>query len=92
MGTRYINPYTDFGFKNLFGTEKNKGLLLDLLRELIRDRGRITDLQYKPTEHLGLSEFDRKSVFDISCETDRKEKLIVEMQRSPQKYFKDRSV
>ena len=22
--TRYINPYTDFGFKKLFGTELNK--------------------------------------------------------------------
>ena len=24
---RYINPYTDFGFKKLFGTEMNKDLL-----------------------------------------------------------------
>jgi len=23
---RYINPYTDFGFKKLFGTELNKDL------------------------------------------------------------------
>lgn len=26
---RYINPYTDFGFKKLFGTEFNKELLAD---------------------------------------------------------------
>ena len=25
---RYINPYTDFGFKKLFGTEMNKDLLI----------------------------------------------------------------
>ena len=24
---RYVNPYTDFGFKKLFGTEMNKELL-----------------------------------------------------------------
>lgn len=29
---RYINPYTDFGFKKLFGTELNKDLLISLLR------------------------------------------------------------
>ena len=26
MRERYINPYTDFGFKKLFGTETNKAL------------------------------------------------------------------
>ena len=27
---RYIDPYTDFGFKKLFGTELNKDLLIKL--------------------------------------------------------------
>jgi len=29
--SRYINPYTDFGFKKLFGEEANKDLLTDFL-------------------------------------------------------------
>ena len=28
---KYINPYTDFGFKKLFGTEMNKDLLISFL-------------------------------------------------------------
>ncbi|MCI5130122.1 MAG: hypothetical protein D3904_01065 [Candidatus Electrothrix sp. EH2] len=32
---RYINLFTDFGFKKLFGTEFNKPLLIDFLNELI---------------------------------------------------------
>ena len=28
INEKYINPYTDFGFKKLFGTELNKDLLL----------------------------------------------------------------
>lgn len=28
---KYINPFTDFGFKKLFGTEFNKELLIDFL-------------------------------------------------------------
>ena len=30
---KYINPYTDFGFKKLFGEEANKDLLIDFLNE-----------------------------------------------------------
>ena len=29
----YVNPFTDFGFKRLFGEEAHKGLLLDFLNE-----------------------------------------------------------
>jgi len=32
---RYINPYTDFGFKKLFGTEMNKELLVSFLNALL---------------------------------------------------------
>ncbi len=31
---RYINPYTDFGFKKLFGTDMNKDLLISFLNAL----------------------------------------------------------
>ena len=31
---RYIDPYTDFGFKKLFGTELNKDLLI---KESVKD-------------------------------------------------------
>jgi hypothetical protein len=30
--TQFINPFTDFGFKKLFGEEANKDLLIDFLR------------------------------------------------------------
>jgi predicted transposase/invertase (TIGR01784 family) len=33
--SKYINPYTDFGFKRLFGTEGNKDLLVDFLNCLM---------------------------------------------------------
>ena len=34
-GNRYINPYTDYGFKYLFGTEPNKELTLDFVNALL---------------------------------------------------------
>ena len=36
ISERYINPYTDFGFKKLFGTELNKDLLISFLNALFR--------------------------------------------------------
>ena len=42
---RYINPFTDYGFKKLFGEEPNKDLLLDFLNELLKDKeGEIKDM------------------------------------------------
>ena len=36
-GGKYINPFTDFGFKKIFGEEANKDIMLDFLNELLRD-------------------------------------------------------
>jgi len=90
---KYINPFTDFGFKKLFGEEPNKDLLLDFLNELLKKHeGRIVELSYSKNEHLGKGEVDRKAVFDIYCQNERGEKFIVEMQKSKQNFFKDRSL
>lgn len=35
MATKYLNPYTDFGFKKLFGEEASKDLLVDFLNQLL---------------------------------------------------------
>ena len=46
MGTegiyeRYVNFYTDFAFKRLFGTEPNKELLISFLNALLHGREEI---------------------------------------------------
>ena len=52
----------------------------------------VKDLTYLNTEHLGTSEADRKAVFDVYCENENGEKILVEMQRGEQQFFKDRSL
>lgn len=89
---RYINPYTDFGFKMLFGTEMNKELLISFINSLLSGKEVIHDLTYLNTEHLGTSESDRRAVFDVYCENERGEKILIEMQRGEQQFFKDRSL
>ena len=97
MGTegirdRYVNPYTDFGFKLLFGTAMNKELLISFLNSLLHGREVIKDVTFLNAEHLGTQEYDRKAVFDVYCENEQGEKFLVEMQKGEQQFFKDRSV
>ena len=97
MGTegirdRYINPYTDFGFKKIFGSDMNKDLLISFLNALLDGRERIENLTYLNVEYLGNAELDRKAVFDVYCQNDKGEKFLVEMQKGEQEFFKDRSL
>lgn len=97
MGTegiqdKYINPYTDFGFKLLFGTAMNKELLISFLNALLFKEETVKDVTYLNAEHLDTQEYDRRAVFDVYCENEKGEKFLVEMQRGEQQFFKDRSV
>ena len=92
MSGRYINPYTDFGFKYLFGTEPNKENTLELVNALLQGREHIRSLTLIPTEQLGDTQDDRRSVFDVYCENEQGDKIIIEMQKADQPWFKDRSV
>ena len=89
---KFINPFTDFGFKKIFGSEPNKDLLIDFLNELLKTKEKIKDLTYKKTEHLGSTDADRKAIFDLYCENEKGEKFIVELQKVKQQFFKDRSL
>jgi predicted transposase/invertase (TIGR01784 family) len=92
MKAKYINPFTDFGFKKIFGEEASKELLIDFLNALIPQANKIIDLKFKNTEHLGLRELDRNAIFDIYCENQSNEKFIVELQKAKQNYFRERTI
>ncbi len=89
---KYINPYTDFGFKKLFGEEVNKDLLIDFLNQLLPKKHLIDNLTFKNVENQNDLPTDRKAIFDIHCETANGEKFIVEMQKAKIQYFKDRAL
>ena len=88
---KFIDPLSDWGFKKLFGTEANKEFLLEFLRDLFPDK-RIEDIAYLNNENQGISESDRKSVFDVVCRTVAGDRFIVEVQKKDQRYFMERSL
>ncbi len=92
MMAKYLNPYTDFGFKKLFGEEANKDLLQDFLNQLLPDYHQIADLSFKNPEKVPSTAKERKAIFDIYCQTKDGTRFIVEMQKAKVNYFKDRSL
>jgi predicted transposase/invertase (TIGR01784 family) len=89
---RYVSLLTDFGFKRVFGTESHKRLLIDFLNTVLPDKHQIRDLSFKNPENFGQTEIDRKAIFDVYCEAQDGERFIVEIQKSKQNFFIDRSV
>jgi predicted transposase/invertase (TIGR01784 family) len=76
MAAKYFNPYTDFGFKKLFGEEGNKDLLIDFLNQLLPDIHQIAELNFKNAENLSDTVAERKAIFDIYCESKSGESII----------------
>ena len=58
----------------------------------LKEKPEITDLTYLNTEHLGEGITDRKAVFDVYCQLADGSRIIVEMQKAEQEFFKDRSI
>ena len=92
MTAKYLNPYTDFGFKKLFGEEGSKDLLIDFLNQLLPDYHQIAELSFRNPERISSTPRERKAFFDIYCQTAGGERFIVEMQKARVKYFKDRAL
>ena len=90
MLDKYVNPFTDFGFKRLFGEEPHKELLISFLNTLLPEKHQIQDLQYTKNEYQGFSSIDRKAIFDLSCISSTGERFIVELQKAKQNFFKEK--
>jgi len=66
---RFINPFTDFGFKYLFGREVSKDILIEFLNDLLQGERVITDLRFLNNEQEPEQKELRKVIYDIYCET-----------------------
>lgn len=92
MEDKYINLLTDFGFKRVFGTESNKDLLIHFINLSLPEKHKIKDLKFGDKERGGERKEERKVIYDIYCTTKTGKKIIVELQKTKQEFFKDRSV
>lgn len=92
---KYISPYTDFGFKYLFGREESKPFLIDFLNVLLRDEpdfSPIEELEYLDKEKVGENRKIKGVIYDIYCRTSNGKRFNVEMQNQSQPWFFDRII
>lgn len=92
MKEKYINLFTDFGFKKVFGEEASKEHLICFLNTLLPLKHQIHDLHFGNPENQGAAQLDRKAVFDLNCVSTGGEYFLVELQKAKQNFFKDRSI
>ena len=69
--TKFINPFTDVGFKKIFGQEMTKDLLIDFLNDLLVDEKHIIDITFLDKEILPEYMGDRGVIYDIYCTAEK---------------------
>lgn len=87
----YANLTNDYMFKRIFGSEECKDILISFLNRIVGN-GKIADVTFQNTEHLGPTAYERKAVFDIAVRTLSGEEYIIEMQLAQQAHFRDRAL
>ena len=88
---KVMDPLSDYGFKRLLASERNKDILMHLLNVFIsEDTGIITDISYLPTEMLGIRKEDKFVRYDLYCKNQDGKRFIVEMQNGKQANYADR--
>ena len=89
---KFINPFTDVGFKRIFGQEIHKELLIDFLNSLFAGEKHICDIRFLDKEIQGATIEDRNCIYDIYCTDESGEHFIVEMQNRQQAFFRERAI
>ena len=85
---KFVNPFTDIGFKIIFGQPASKPFLITLLNELLAGE----DLVFLDKEDHAEHVRDKGIIYDLYCRTSTGEYIIVEMQNRKHLNFVDRTL
>jgi len=90
---KFLDPKNDVAFKKIFGTEKNKDILIGFLNDMILFKGGkpIVEVSFLKTIQDPEISSKKTSVVDIFCTDQENNTYIVEMQTSPHKGFTKRA-
>ena len=79
---KFLNPRNDVAFKRIFGTEKNKDILIALVNEVLKKQfhRKIVDVTFLNTFQDPERKACKQSVVDIMCKDEDNCKYVIEMQ------------
>lgn len=90
---KYLNPKNDIAFKKIFGSEKNKDILIHFLNDVLNKTGKAaikTVTLLNPVQQPEVL-YKKQSVVDVLCTDESGVQYIVEMQVSRVKGFEKRA-
>ena len=90
---RYLDPKNDIAFKKIFGTEKNKDILIHFLNDILVKQGSNTIKEVSflnPVQNPEIA-LKKQSIIDVLCKDDKGSMFIVEMQVAKIRGFEKRA-
>lgn len=92
MLTKFLDPTNDLAFKRIFGSEKNKDILIHFLNDIFaRTTNPIEDVTFLKTAQDPEVAAQRVSIVDILCQDAEENKFIIEMQVGKEPGFEKRA-
>ncbi|WP_264329741.1 Rpn family recombination-promoting nuclease/putative transposase [Wolbachia endosymbiont (group A) of Lasioglossum malachurum] len=91
--SKFLDPKNDLSFKKIFGSEKNKNILIHFLNDIL---GFSSDNQIKEIEFLSTImdpeiASDKQSIVDVLCKDSIGNRFVIEMQLARDKGFEKRA-
>lgn len=90
---KFLDPKNDVAFRRIFGTEKNKDILIHFINDMItfKKKEPIVDVTFLKTIQDPEIAAKKTSIVDILCKDERGNQYIVEMQVAKDKGFEKRA-
>ena len=91
--TKFLDPKNDIAFKKIFGSEKNKDILIHFINDILGLEGgdKIKNVEFlSPIQDPEIAS-KKQSIVDVLCSDENGVQIIVEMQIAPTKGFEKRA-
>ncbi len=91
--SKFLDPKNDRAFRRIFGSEKNKDILIHFINDILGLEGsdQIQEVSFQPTIQEAEIASKKQSAVDVLCKDAKGVQIIVEMQVSPQEGFEKRA-
>ena len=91
--SRFLDPKNDYLFKRLFGTEKNKDILIHFINSVLHLEGEtaVQDVTYLQTDLNPEYAYKKQSMVDVLCRDKVGTQFIIEMQVAKFSGFEERA-
>ncbi|MBS9530508.1 MULTISPECIES: Rpn family recombination-promoting nuclease/putative transposase [unclassified Wolbachia] len=91
--SKFLDPKLDLTFKKIFGTEKNKNILIHFLNDILgcTEVNTIQEVEFLSTIMDPEIASDRQSIVDVLCRDSSGSRYIIEMQLARDKGFEKRA-